>query len=37
MKCKYCLKPLDKNSYCTNCSVGRLLKKIAELKKKQKS
>lgn len=37
MKCKYCLKPLDKDGYCTNCSVGRLLKKIAELKKKQKS
>lgn len=33
-KCKYCLKPLDKDGYCTNCKMGQLAKRIAELKKK---
>lgn len=33
-KCKYCLKALDSDGYCTACSLGRLLKRLAELRSK---
>lgn len=33
-RCKYCLKPLDSNGFCTRpCYVGKLIKRKAELEK----
>lgn len=33
-RCKYCLKPLDNEGFCTRpCYVGRLIKRKAELEK----
>lgn len=34
-KCKYCLKPLDENGYCSKpCKIGALVKKLDELKRR---
>lgn len=33
-ECKYCLEPLDEDGFCSNCSIGKLLKRLAKLKKK---
>ena len=35
-KCKYCLKELDTDGFCSNCRLGKLLKKLSELKEKIK-
>lgn len=32
-KCKYCLKELGTDGFCSNCRPGKLLKKLSELKK----
>lgn len=35
-KCKYCLKELDADGFCSKCRPGKLLKKLSELKDKTK-
>ena len=36
-KCKYCLAPLDEQGFCSRtCKMGKLLKKKAELEKRNK-
>ena len=35
-KCKYCLKKLGTDGFCSNCRPGKLKKKLSELKGKTK-
>lgn len=35
-KCKYCLKELGTDGFCSNCRLGKLLTKLSELKGKTK-